>query len=275
MERVNLVLTIPHGSLVATRLGIDGLARHLSPGSGKYYQGRAIFVDLLLRDGSPSFSFLPEGDWRDATGDTAAALKAVHGGKRTKTALSNNSFSTTPISAYDTAYIVKTGGQALAMQKAREVARFADGTCEDGMTPERIASLMGIPVPARHDPRLYAILAPTELLVLSNLTPIEYAWYATRRPGKIFRQVCFVELNDDQSQLAAGSRYKAARKEIAENPRKKTKTIAVQDLLNTVPFEAWMGYDRKSEGGLYFADRNGISLFQFPSELPFAWEHAE
>ncbi len=29
MERLNLVLTIPHGSVIATSLGVDGLAHHL------------------------------------------------------------------------------------------------------------------------------------------------------------------------------------------------------------------------------------------------------
>ena len=275
MDSVNLVLTIPHGSLVATSLGIEGLARHLSPGSGKYYQGRAIFVDLALRDGAVPFTFLPEGDWRDASGDTATAVAAVLAGKRTKTALSNNAFSITPLTAYETAYVVKTGGQVLELQRGTELASFASGACGDGMTPESIAGAIGVKGPAKREPRLYAIFAPIELLVLSNLTPVEYAWYATRRPGKIFRQLCFTELNADQSQLAAGNRYQNARREILENPRKKTKTIAVQDLLNAVPFEAWTGYGHEAEGGLYVADRSRVLLARFPAEIPFAWEKAD
>ncbi|HNU83446.1 MAG TPA: hypothetical protein PKO05_08455 [Thermoanaerobaculia bacterium] len=274
MDRPNLVLTIPHGSMVATSLGIGGLAHHLSPGSGKHFQGRAIFADLRLNDGEPAFSLLPEGGWRDAQGDMVAALAAVRAGKRTKTALSNNAFSATPIAAYETVYIVKTGGQALRMEPMAELQRFEASECPDGTSPEDIGRLLGAPPPARRDPRLYAILSPIELLVLSNLTPVEYAWYATRRPGKIFRQVCFFELGAEQSHLAAGSRYAGAREELAANPRKKTKTIAVQGLLDAVPFASWVGYDRQREGGLYLADRERILLARFPAEIPFGWEKA-
>ena len=60
MERLNLVLTIPHGSVIATSLGVDGLAHHLSPGSGRHFHGRAIFVDLALAEGAAAFSY-PRG----------------------------------------------------------------------------------------------------------------------------------------------------------------------------------------------------------------------
>lgn len=275
MDRPNLVLTIPHGSMVATSLGIGGLAHHLSPGSGKHFQGRAIFADLRLNDGEPAFSLLPEGGWRDAQGDMVAALAAVRAGKRTKTALSNNAFSATPIAAYETVYIVKTGGQALRMEPMAELQRFEASECPDGTSPEDIGRLLGAPPPARRDPRLYAILSPIELLVLSNLTPVEYAWYATHRPGKVFRQVCFAELRTDQPQLAASSRYDNARQEIRENPKKKTKTVAVQDLLNAVSFEEWVGFGDATAGGLYFGDRTRLTRTPFPVEIPHAWEKAD
>jgi len=43
--------------------------------------------------------------------DTLNALSAMVPGKRTKTALSNNAFSCTPIDAYRHVYLGKTGGQ--------------------------------------------------------------------------------------------------------------------------------------------------------------------
>ena len=78
MERLNLVLTIPHGSVIATNLGIDGLAHHLSPGSGRHFHGRGIFVDLALDGGKAAFSYLDEGGWRDTSADTAA-VRTAHG----------------------------------------------------------------------------------------------------------------------------------------------------------------------------------------------------
>jgi len=275
MERLNLVLTIPHGSVIATSLGVDGLAHHLSPGSGRHFHGRAIFVDLALADGAAAFSFLEEGGWRDANGDTARAIEEVRSGKRTKTALSCNGFTTTPLDAYRKVLLVKTGGQALDMGSTADVARFESAPCKESMDPGEVARAIGAAEPARREPRLYSIFAPLELLVLSNLTPIEYAWYATHRPGKVFRQVCFAELRTDQTQLAASSRYENARKEIRENPKKKTKTVAVQDLLNAVSFEEWVGYGDPTAGGLYFGDRTRLTRTPFPVEIPHAWEKAD
>jgi hypothetical protein len=48
MKQLNLVLTVPHGSVVATSLGVDGFAWHRSPGSGKHFRGRSVLVDLAL-----------------------------------------------------------------------------------------------------------------------------------------------------------------------------------------------------------------------------------
>lgn len=275
MERLNLVLTIPHGSVLATSLGVEGLAHHLSPGSGRHFHGRAIFVDLALADGAAAFSYLEEGGWRDAAGDTARALAEVRSGKRTKTALSSNAFTVTPFEAYGKVCLVKTGGQALEMGEAAEVARFEAVPCRESMAPGEVAKAIGAAEPTRREPRLYAIFAPLELLVLSNLTPIEYAWYATHRPGKVFRQVCFTEIRADQTQLAASSRYENARKEIRDNPKKKTKTVAVQDLLNAVAFEEWVGYGDPTAGGLYFGDRTRLVRTAFPVEIPHAWEKAD
>ena len=274
MERLNLVLTIPHGSVIATSLGVDGLAHHLSPGSGRHFHGRAIFVDLALSNGAAAFSYLEEGGWRDAAGDTARALQEVASGKRTKTALSSNGFTTTPFEAYRKVFLVKTGGQTLDLGATTEVARFEPALCRESMAPGEVATAIGTAEPARREPRLYAIFAPLELLVLSNLTPVEYAWYATHRPGKVFRQVCFAELQTDQPQLAASSRYENARQEIRENPKKKTKTVAVQDLLNAISFEEWVGYGDPTAGGLYFGDRTRLVRTAFPVDIPHAWEKA-
>lgn len=70
MGQVNLVLNIPHGSVTATSLGIEGYALHRSPGSGKYFRGKTIMVDLALEGDRPAFRFLEEGGWRDADGGT-------------------------------------------------------------------------------------------------------------------------------------------------------------------------------------------------------------
>src|SRR5512136_756183 len=103
---LHLILIIPHSIVTATSLGIEGYARHRSPGSGKYFSGRTVFVDLAITDNRPDFNFLDEGNWRDAYGDATASLDAVKRGKRTKTALSNTGFSCTPIGAYRSCYLV-------------------------------------------------------------------------------------------------------------------------------------------------------------------------
>ncbi|KAA0256118.1 hypothetical protein FBQ97_16895 [Acidobacteria bacterium ACD] len=274
MNNVNLVLTIPHGSLIATSLGLEGLAWHLSPGSGRHFRGRSIFVDLALAEGKAGFSFLPEGGWRDAGGDTTSALEDVKKGKRTKTALSNNAFSAVPIDAWRSCSLVKTEGQLATLDPAVELIRYPGHACSEEMSPADVARAIGQPEPAKRAPRLYAVLAPIELLMISNLTPAEYAWYATHRRGKVFRQVCFTELRKDQTQLAAHARFEEARAELSADPRKKTKSITVEGLLNEVPFRDWIGCHREAEGGVYVGDRDHLVLFRFPETLPPKWEKA-
>lgn len=275
MKDVNLVLTIPHGSLVATSLGIDGLARHLSPGSGKFFQSRNILVDLALEGDTPQFNFLNEGGWRDADGDTRVAIKAVVSGKRTKTALSNNAFSATPLSAYEQCYLMKTGGQVLELKPLEKVASLKASPCHENMSPADIAAAAGQPATPQRTPRFYALFAPIEILVLSNLTPAEYAWYATRRPGKVCRQVCFAEISGVEHGAAAASRYEDAYAELRDNPNKKTKTIAIEDVINQVPFESWVGFAQRSAGGLYFGDKDSLYISRVPESIPFVWEKAD
>ncbi len=274
MAETKLILTLPQGGITATSLGFEGLARHRSPGSGKHFHGRKVMVELALAGDRPDFTFLDEGGWRDAQGDTTAAVAAVAGGKRTKTALSNNAFSCTPLEAYRRVCLAKTGGEVMELEDGIELHRFASQECQEAMSPADVARAVGLGDAGRRRPRLYLVLCPVELLLFSNLTPEEYAWYATHRPGKVFRQVVFAELKADQPQLAAFSRFADARDELGANPAKKTKTVVSDDCLNEVPFESWLGYDESAAGGLYMADRDRIGVWRFPAEIPRAWERA-
>ena len=276
MQKLNLVLAVPQGSIIATSLGIDGLAWHRSPGSGKYFQSRSILIDLAITpEGRPAFKFLGEGDWRDADADASAALSAVASGKRTKTALSNNAFSCTPIAAYQGMYLTKTGGEMLEMKQSIPLAEYRQSVCHEGMTPNEIAEGLGLPQPTKRVPRLYMVFSPAEFIVLSSLTPQEYVWYATHRPGKKFRQVLFTELRADHAHLAAESVYDMARDELQQNVSKKTKTIVTGECINRIPFQAWAGYHHETTGGIYVGDQNGIGVWNFPDEIPWSWERAD
>jgi len=275
MAEVNLIATLPQGSLVATSLGIEGFGWHRSPGSAKHFQGRSIFLELPHDGGKPSFELLNEGGWRDATADTEAALTSVLGGKRTKTALSNGVFSAVPVHAVTRAFLVKTSGRALELQReAKDVCQFTNHTCTENLTPEQIAEIIGRPGDPNRPKRFYLVLAPIELLVLSNLSPFEYAWYAAHRPGKVFRQCCFAELDLQHVPWVAEARFQSSLEEIARKPTKKTKTVAMSNLMNEAPFHRWIGYDRREEGGLYLADRDSLWLARFPKAIPFPWERA-
>lgn len=271
---VNLVLSIPQGFVVATSLGIEGLARHQSPGSGKYFLGRAIYFDLAMEGMEPAFSYLEERGWRDARQDTCAAIAAAHAGARTKTALSNNGFSCTPLDAYRRCVLVKTGGLVLELVDRGEVAQFAHHECHERMSPGDVARAIGAADPGCRQARLYMVLSPIEFIVLSSLTPAEYAWYATHRPGKIFRQIAFTELASDQTHLAAASRFADAREAMRREPEKKTKTIVTENCLNHVPLQAWTGYGTDA-GGLYVGDRLRLHRWAFPAPIPTAWDKAE
>lgn len=272
MLDLRLVLSIPQGIITATSLGIHGLARHGSPGSGKHFKGRKLFADLALKDKKPDFFYLDEGRWRDAEGDTAGALAAAAAGKRTKTALSNNAFSCTPIDAYRRLFLVKTAGEVMEMEERIRLHDFPESRCHEEMSPSEVAAAAGIPDTPRRRRRTYLVMCPIQLLLMSNLTPVEYAWYATHRPGKVFRQVVFAELEKELFHMAAQSRFTGAEQELESQPTKKTKTIVSGDCINEVPFHTWSGYGDAREGGLYAADGRHIDVWRFPAEIPAAWD---
>lgn len=275
MTEIKLVLVAPQGAVIATSLGVEGLAKHNSPGTGKYFCERSVLFELAVANGEPAFGYLDEGGWRDVRADTIVALAAVAAGKRTKTALSNNAFSCTPIDAHRSCFLVKTGGVVQPMHRHKDTVRFTGHSCHEGMSPDEIAVTSGTaPTPSRSR-RLYLVLCPIELLVMSNLAPGEYAWYVTHRPGKVFRQVLFTELREELPHLAAPSRYAEAHKELAENPIKKTKTIVGEDCMSRIPFSSWIAYRRLGEGGLFTADRDHMVAWSFPAELEERWEKAE
>lgn len=266
-----LVLTLPVGNLTATSLGVAGYALHQRPGSGKHFIGHTVFAQLRPL---AEFEFLDEGSWRAAADDAAMALRATDGGKKTKTALSNNALLTVPISAFSTLYLGKTGGELLALAGPTPLGTFGAGDSEENMTPADVAAAIGQPMAAPRTPRLYMVLAPVQFLVLSSLTPTEYTWYATHRAGKCFRQVVFTELAFDPPNLVNQGRFHAAREELVTDPDKKTKTVVNGEIYNHVPFESWVGYDGAKPGGLYVGDRSCAQLWRFPQPIPFAWNRA-
>jgi hypothetical protein len=275
MNEPQLILTLPHGNVTATSLGIDGLAKRRSPGSGKHFRGRSIMVQLAADGEKPLFAYLDEGGWRDAYADSVQALDGVKAGSRTKTALSNDAFNCVPLSAYRVCYLVKTGGETLALGAPNQLAIYTNHTCDQGMSGDQIAQAIGHAAPEKRIPRLYMVISPIQFVMLSNLTPAEYAWYATHRPGKMFRQVMFTEIRQGQPQMAAQSRFEDAYRELAEKATKKTKTIVFEDCLNQIPFHEWIGYRPEAEGGLYMGDREHLIMYPFPAMIPHTWEKVE
>ena len=272
MSDVNLILTVPYGIIVATSLGLEGYAKHRSPGSGKYFHGKTIMVDLAVENDRPAFAYHDEGGWRDAAGDTVAAIAAVRAGKRTKTALSNYGFSVTPLSAFRRLFLAKTAGELLQMGAPVPLIQFVNHACHEELTTDQVARSIGRPSPETRSTRLFMVVEPVPFLVMTNLTVEEYAWYATHRPGKIFRQVLFTELGEEHPEIVAASRYEDARDELRTKPSKKTKVIAVGEFLTEIPYRDWVGYRGGARGGLYAGNRDGLSLWPFPPSIPRSWD---
>jgi hypothetical protein len=155
-----------------------------------------------------------------------------------------------------------------------ELLRFASHDCSEEMTPDDVRKAAGGEATVKREPRLYLVLCPVALLVMSNLTPAEYAWYSTHRPGKIFRQVLFTELDSDPTRVAAESVFRNAREALSQDPAKKTKTVFIGNALQSAPFRDWAGYGGDGRGGLFVADREHIDLWRFPDEIPHDWDRA-
>lgn len=275
MNDPQLILAIPSGNVTATSLGINGLAERRSPGSGKHFRGRSILVDLATDGEKPGFNYLDEGGWRDAYADTVLALSGVKAGSRTKTALSNSAFNCVPLTAYKSCHLVKTGGEALALDEPKELISYTNHNCNERMTTADVAQIIGRPSSGTRTPRCYMVISPIQFLMLSNLSPEEYAWYATHRPGKVFRQVMFTEIGHEELHIAAQSRYIDAKRDLAEKVTKKTKSIAFEGCIDQIPFQHWVGYHHKNDGGLYVGDRNGLKLYPFPVDIPHSWDKIE
>jgi len=273
MRNVNLVLSLPQGTVVGTSLGIEGFARHRSPGSGEYFAARAIYFDLAIRGNEPAFEYFDEGGWRDALADTKRALESCQT-KRTKTALSNNAFSATPIDAYQTAFVAKTGGHVVQLEAGRKLASFKAHKCSEEMTSNDVADAAGLPRPNQRVPRCYLVLGPIDFVMLSNLTPEEYVWYSTHRPGKVFRNVIFSEIRPEPRTFVAERTYEEALEELEKDPTKKTKTVYYGSALDKIHFKHWVGFGGQEPGGLYTGDREKVSLWQWPAKVPTAWERA-
>ncbi|HEY3447963.1 MAG TPA: hypothetical protein VGK67_16525 [Myxococcales bacterium] len=273
--QISLIATLPQGALVATSLSVEALGWHRSPGSAKHFQGRAIFLELPHEAGKPTLKFLEEGGWRDAASDTAAALKAALSGKKTKTALSNNALHCVSIDSVKRAYLIKTSGRALELQGPKELLKFQNHSCDESLSLDEVASRVAKPSPSPRTPRFYMLLAPLEMLVLSNLTPEEYAWYATHRPGKVFRHLAFAEITGlaKRHLVAEGVLSQATSELVAKG--KKTKTLMSGDLLNKVPFQDWVGYSSAAEGGLYLADREHLVAWRIGQPIPSQWDRSE
>lgn len=278
MKPSNLMLAIPQGSMIATSLDTEAFARHRSPGAGRYFEGKAIYVRLAVEDGKPAFTFAEEGGWRDVVADTTHALAATaNDRKRTKTALSNGAFGVTPMDAFVEVSLAKTGGQILPLEAPVERVRYASHSYQwgRGLSSDEVSKAAGLEIPPSRGPRLYMIVAPIELVVLSNLTPEEYGWYATHRPGKAFRQVMFTELTGGGRGLVAEMMYEQAKAELEKNPSKKTKTVFAGNALNRIPYQSWVGYQDGRPGGVYVGDRERLVLWRLPATRSTSWERAE
>jgi hypothetical protein len=274
MSIVSLVLNLPTGVITATSLGVTELAWHRSPGTSGKFHGHSVLAELALDNGQPAFTYLDEGGWRDATADTITALAAAQSGKRTKTALSNSAFNCTPLAAYQRVHLAKTSGALMELQPREQIASFKSHASAENLSADQITNAAELPAVQKREPHYYLVISPVEMLVLSNLTPAEYAWYATHRTGKVFRQMLFTELSQHMRDLAARDVFETALRELTETPMKKTKTIMLGQCFARVPYAGWKGYRDDAVGGLYGGDRDGAHLWRFPKEIPHAFERA-
>lgn len=111
-------------------------------------------IDLALKDGYQAFTFLDEGGWRDAEGDTRMSLDAIRVGKRTKTALSNSALNCTPLTAFAHVYLAKSSGDLLELQPGECIARFKGHASAEKLAPDQVAEVACLSPTANRRPPL-------------------------------------------------------------------------------------------------------------------------
>ena len=162
----------------------------------------------------------------------------------------------------------------MEMLPGEQIARFLGHGSAENLSSDQVAQIAQLPAIEKRPIHCYLVISPVEMLLLSNLTPAEYVWYATHRAGKLFRQVLFTELREHVHDLAARDVFESAMHELTEKPMKKTKTIMLGECFNRISYSGWKGYREDAVGGLYGGDREGAYLWRFPKEIPHAFERA-
>ena len=160
------------------------------------------------------------------------------------------------------------------MQPGEQIAQFRGRASAENLSPDEIAQVAELPAVEKRGTHYYLVISPVEMLVLSNLTPAEYVWYATHRSGKLFRQLLFAELSQHMRDVASRDVFETALEELTDTPRKKTKTVMLGQCFAQIPYSGWRGYGEAAVGGLYGGDRDGAILWRFPKEIPHAFERA-
>ncbi len=247
------LILYPNEALVASELSPEEFGRHYAVGSPKHFSGKVIFAEIHL-------------DFRNDYFQIEEYLKRTVSGmpgipKKTKFIKSYRVLEHIDFTSILALYLVTVDGQVLKLERSSDFTRFQQ--------PRRL--------------RIYQEICPLQLLVASNLDPLQFGKYITIEteskgaPKIFFTQYKLdveklLSLRDVQSLTASPlpninvSNLISAILELVNNPDKRTKTISLNEVFGQISYS-------QIQHGFWLAEPDHIIFFPMPSEEELEEKH--
>ncbi len=247
------LILYPNEALVASQLSPDEFGQHYAVGSSKHFSGKVIFAEIDINFRNEYFQI---DQYLERTDSGVPGVP-----KKTKFIKSYRVLEHIELSAFQNLYLVTVDGQVLGLEKTQDFARFHQ--------PKRI--------------RIYQEICPLQLLVASNLDPVQFSGYITKETEskgapKLFFTQYNVEVEDVMKHRQARplptsplpnvnpTNLNVALLELAGDPTKRTKTISLNEIFDRISYS-------KIKHGFWLADEKDLLFYAMPEVQELEEKH--
>lgn len=240
------LILYPNEALVASELSPGEFGKHYAVGSPKHFSGKVVFAEINMNFRNDFFQI------EEYLKKTDSGIPGIP--KKTKFIKSYRVLEHVKIDSIENLYLVTVDGHVLGLQKSDDFSRFHQ--------PKKI--------------RIYQEICPLQLLVASNLDPMQFGKYITQETeSKGAPKIFFTQYNlnieeilqtKDAQSLSAmpvpnvnPTHLRMAIMELVADPDKRTKTISLNEVFGQISF-------KMIRHGFWLADGERLIFFPMPSE---------